>query len=414
MIASAVITGGKKVRGIVMISEKMKDLVKNSSVIRAMFEEGKKMAAVYGAENVYDFSLGNPSVEPPKAIREALLDILNEEEPNLVHGYMNNSGYEDVRERIARSINEKFNTKFTYKNIIMTVGAAGGLNVILKTLINPGDEVIVFAPFFGEYRNYVSNFDGRLVVVSPNTTTFQPNLAEFEAKITDRTRAVIINSPNNPTGVIYSEETIIAISDILNKKEKEFGSSIYLISDEPYRELVYDGAEVVYTTKYYHNAIVGYSFSKSLSLPGERIGYLVIPDEVDDFSDVVEAANVANRILGFVNAPSLIQRAIARCIDEKVDVEIYNRNRELLYNSLLSYGYECVKPQGAFYLFIKALEEDDKAFAAAAKKHNILIVPGSSFGCPGYCRIAYCVDYSMIERSLPAFKKLADEYLAGK
>lgn len=414
MIASAVITGGKKVRGIVMISEKMKDLVKNSSVIRAMFEEGKKMAAVYGAENVYDFSLGNPSVEPPKAIREALLDILNEEEPNLVHGYMNNSGYEDVRERIARSINEKFNTKFTYKNIIMTVGAAGGLNVILKTLINPGDEVIVFAPFFGEYRNYVSNFDGRLVVVSPNTTTFQPNLAEFEAKITGRTRAVIINSPNNPTGVIYSEETIIAISDILNKKEKEFGSSIYLISDEPYRELVYDGAEVVYTTKYYHNAIVGYSFSKSLSLPGERIGYLVIPDEVDDFSDVVEAANVANRILGFVNAPSLIQRAIARCIDEKVDVEIYNRNRELLYNSLLSYGYECVKPQGAFYLFIKALEEDDKAFAAAAKKHNILIVPGSSFGCPGYCRIAYCVDYSMIERSLPAFKKLADEYLAGK
>jgi len=414
MIASAVITGGKKVRGIVMISEKMKDLVKNSSVIRAMFEEGKKMAAVYGAENVYDFSLGNPSVEPPKAIREALLDILNEEEPNLVHGYMNNSGYEDVRERIARSINEKFNTKFTYKNIIMTVGAAGGLNVILKTLINPGDEVIVFAPFFGEYRNYVSNFDGRLVVVSPNTTTFQPNLAEFEAKITDRTRAVIINSPNNPTGVIYSEETIIAISDILNKKEKEFGSSIYLISDEPYRELVYDGAEVVYTTKYYHNAIVGYSFSKSLSLPGERIGYLVIPDEVDDFNDVVEAANVANRILGFVNAPSLIQRAIARCIDEKVDVEIYNRNRELLYNSLLSYGYECVKPQGAFYLFIKALEEDDKAFAAAAKKHNILIVPGSSFGCPGYCRIAYCVDYSMIERSLPAFKKLADEYLAGK
>jgi len=414
MIASAVITGGKKVRGIVMISEKMKDLVKNSSVIRAMFEEGKKMAAVYGAENVYDFSLGNPSVEPPKAIREALLDILNEEEPNLVHGYMNNSGYEDVRERIARSINEKFNTKFTYKNIIMTVGAAGGLNVILKTLINPGDEVIVFAPFFGEYRNYVSNFDGRLVVVSPNTTTFQPNLAEFEAKITDRTRAVIINSPNNPTGVIYSEETIIAISDILNKKEKEFGSSIYLISDEPYRELVYDGAEVVYTTKYYHNAIVGYSFSKSLSLPGERIGYLVIPDEVDDFNDVVEAANVANRILGFVNAPSLIQRAIARCIDEKVDVEIYNCNRELLYNSLLSYGYECVKPQGAFYLFIKALEEDDKAFAAAAKKHNILIVPGSSFGCPGYCRIAYCVDYSMIERSLPAFKKLADEYLAGK
>jgi len=397
-----------------MISEKMKDLVKNSSAIRAMFEEGKRLAKEYGAENVYDFSLGNPSVEPPSRIKEALIEVINEEEPNLVHGYMNNSGYEDVRERIAQSLNSRFNTNFNYRNIIMTVGAAGGLNVIFKTLLNPGDEVIVFAPFFGEYRNYVSNYDGRLVVVSPNTIDFQPNLVEFEQKITSRTKAVIINSPNNPTGVVYSEKTIIAISDILNKKEKEFGSSIYLISDEPYRELVYDGAEVVYVTNYYHNAIVGYSYSKSLSLPGERIGYLVIPNEVDDFNDVVDAANVANRILGYVNAPSLIQRAIARCLDEKVDVNVYNRNRELLFNSLVSYGFECVKPQGAFYLFIKALEEDDKAFAAAAKKYNLLIVPGSSFGCPGYCRIAYCVDYSMIERALPAFKKLADEYLAKK
>lgn len=397
-----------------MISEKMRDLVKNSSVIRAMFEEGKRLASIYGAENVYDFSLGNPSVEPPSAIKEALIEILSEEEPNLVHGYMNNSGYEDVREKIAKSINDDYGTNFSHKNIIMTVGAAGGLNVILKTLLNPGDEVIVFAPFFGEYRNYVSNFDGKLVIVSPNTINFQPNLEEFEAKITARTKAVIINSPNNPTGVVYSEETIKTIADILCRKEKELGNSIYLISDEPYRELVYDGAEVVYITKYYHNAIIAYSFSKSLSLPGERIGYLVIADELDDFNEVVEAANVATRILGFVNAPSLIQRAIARCLDAKVDVEIYNRNRELLYNSLLSYGYECVKPQGAFYLFVKALEEDDKAFVAAAKKHNILIVPGSSFGCPGYCRIAYCVDYSMIERALPAFKKLADEYLAGK
>lgn len=397
-----------------MISEKMKDLVKNSSVIRAMFEDGKKLAKIYGADNVYDFSLGNPSVEPPLGIKKAILELINEEDPNLVHGYMNNSGFEDVREKIAGSINRKFNTGFNYKNIIMTVGAAGGLNVIFKTLLNPDDEVIVFAPFFGEYRNYVSNYNGRLVVVSPNTVDFQPNLSEFEQKITSRTKAVIINSPNNPTGVIYSEKTIIAISDILNRKEKEFGSSIYLISDEPYRELVYDGAEVVYITKYYHNAIVGYSFSKSLSLPGERIGYLVIPDEVDDFKDLADAANVATRILGFVNAPSLIQRAIARCLDEKVDINIYNRNRELLYNSLISYGYECVKPQGAFYLFVKSLEEDDKAFAEAAKKHNILIVPGSSFGCSGYCRIAYCVDYSMIERALPAFKKLADEYLSKK
>lgn len=393
-----------------MISDKMVGLVKNSSVIRAMFEEGKRLAGIYGAENVYDFSLGNPSVEPPVEIKEALIRIINEENPNLVHGYMNNSGYEDVRERIAGSINHRFGTEFHMDNIVMTVGAAGGLNVILKTLLNPGDEVITFAPFFGEYRNYVSNFDGNLVVVSPDTTSFQPNLIEFEQKLTKKTKALIINTPNNPTGVVYSEETIQKLAEILNRKQKEFDSSIYLISDEPYRELAYDGVEVPYITKYYNNTVVGYSFSKSLSLPGERIGYLVIPKEVDDYEDVIAAANVANRILGYVNAPSLMQRAVARCLEAKVEVEIYNRNRELLYNSLVSYGYQCVKPQGAFYLFVKALEENDKAFSDAAKKHNLLIVPGSSFGCPGYCRIAYCVDYDMIKRSLSGFKKLAEEY----
>ena len=393
-----------------MISEKMSGLVKNSSVIRAMFEEGKKLASIYGAENVFDFSLGNPSVEPPKEIKEALLSVINEESPNLVHGYMNNSGYEDVRETVAQSINGRFGTEFHSENIIMTVGAAGGLNVILKTILNPGDEVIVFAPFFGEYRNYVSNYDGVLVTISPNTVDFQPNLKEFEQKLTAKTKAVIVNTPNNPTGVVYSEQTIKELADILNRKQKEFGTSIYLISDEPYRELAYDGVEVVYLTKYYHNTIVGYSFSKSLSLPGERIGYLVIPNEVDSFTDMIEGANVANRILGYVNAPSLIQRAVAKCLESKVELEIYNRNRELLYNNLVSFGYECVKPQGAFYLFVKAMEPNDKAFSEAAKKHNLLIVPGSSFGCPGYCRIAYCVDYAMIERSLEKFKKLAQEY----
>ncbi len=393
-----------------MISEKMIGLVKNSSVIRAMFEEGKRLAAIYGAENVYDFSLGNPSVEPPVEIKEALIQVIHEETPNLVHGYMNNSGYEDVREKIAASINHNFGTDFHCDNIIMTVGAAGGLNVILKTLLNPGDEVVVFAPFFGEYRNYISNFDGQIIVVSPNTVDFQPNLKEFEEKLSAKTKAVIVNTPNNPTGVVYSEKTIRELADLLNRKQQEYGTSIYLISDEPYRELAYDGVQVPYLTKYYKNTIVGYSYSKSLSLPGERIGYLVIPKEVDEYEDVAAGANVANRILGYVNAPSLIQRAVARCLDAKVDVEIYNRNRELLYNSLVSYGYECVKPQGAFYLFIKALEENDKAFSEAAKKHNLLIVSGSAFGCPGYCRIAYCVDYSMIERALPKFKKLAEEY----
>ena len=393
-----------------MISDKMMTYVKTSSVIRAMFEEGKRLAEIYGAENVYDYSLGNPSVEPPARIKEALIDVLNEENPNKVHGYMNNSGYEDVRERIALSINEKHGTNYNASNIVMTVGAAGGLNVILKSLLNPGDEVITFAPYFGEYRNYVSNYDGILVATPPNTEDFQPNLAEFEKRITRKTKAVIINSPNNPTGVVYSEETIIKLAEILDRKQAEYNLSIYLISDEPYRELVYDDVEVPYLTKCYRNTIIGYSYSKSLSLPGERIGYLVIPDEVDDYENLVSAANVATRILGFVNAPSLIQRAVARCLDVNVDIEIYNRNRELLYNSLISYGYECVKPQGAFYLFVKAMEEDDVKFAAAAKKHNILIVPGSSFGCPGYVRMAYCVNYDMIERSLPGFNKLAKEY----
>lgn len=393
-----------------MISDKMLDFVKNSSVIRAMFEEGKRLADIHGKENVYDFSLGNPSVEPPVRIKEALIEVLNEESPGKVHGYMNNSGHEDVREKIAISINQRFGTSLYNKNIIMTVGAAGGLNVILKSLLNPGDEVITFAPFFGEYRNYVSNYDGILVTVAPKLDNFQPDLDEFERKINEKTKAVIINTPNNPTGVVYSEKTIKDLANILYRKQEELKTTIYLISDEPYRELVYDNVEVPYLTKYYKNTIVGYSYSKSLSLPGERIGYLVIPDELEDSENLLSAANVANRILGFVNAPSLIQRAVARCLDAKVDVEIYNRNRELLYNNLLSYGYDCVKPQGAFYLFVKALEEDDKKFCEAAKKHNILIVPGSSFGCPGYARIAYCVDYDMIERSLPAFEKLAKEY----
>ncbi len=394
-----------------MISEKMKAFVAGSSVIRAMFEEGKKMASVYGAENVYDFSLGNPNVPAPEAVNKAIIDIVHEEESVFLHGYMSNSGYEDVRKVISDSINKKHGTAFDEKNIVMTVGAAGGLNVILKSLINPGDEVIAFAPYFGEYRSYVGNYDGNLVVVSPDTESFQPKFDEFEEKITAKTKAVIINNPNNPTGVVYSEETIKKLADIMEKKQKEFGTDIYLISDEPYRELVYDGVKVPYPTKYYANTIIGYSYSKSLSLPGERIGYLVIPSEVSDFEDVSSAANVATRILGFVNAPSLMQRVIARCVDAEVNIKPYNDNRELLYNSLLEYGFECAKPQGAFYLFLKSPVEDEKVFVEAAKKHHILMVPGSSFACPGYVRIAYCVSHDTIKNSLPAFKELAKEFL---
>lgn len=394
-----------------MIADKMKALVKNSSAIRAMFEEGKIMAAKYGAENVYDFSLGNPNVPAPVQVKEAIIEEAEKEDPIVLHGYMSNAGYEDVRQAVAESINKKFDTTFSAKNIIMTVGAAGGLNVILKTLLNPGDEVIAIAPYFGEYNSYVSNFDGKLVVVSPNTETFQPNLTELEEKLTARTKAVIVNSPNNPTGVIYSEETIQVMAEILRKKQKEFGTDIYLISDEPYRELAYDGVEVPYLTKYYENAIIGYSFSKSLSLPGERIGYLVIPDEAADSEDIISAAGTATRILGYVNAPSLMQKAVAKCLDAQADVPYYDRNREDLYNGLKEMGFECIKPQGAFYLFMKSPVADEKVFCEAAKKQHILIVPGSSFACPGYVRIAYCVAHETIINSMPGFKALAEEFL---
>ena len=394
-----------------MIAEKMQNMVKNSSAIRAMFEEGNRLAKIYGAENVFDFCLGNPNVPAPQAVKDAIIEILNEEDPVALHGYTNsNAGYEDVRQAVAESINEKFGTAFAGKNIVMTVGAAGGLNVALKILLNPGDEVITFAPYFGEYRSYTANFDGVLVAISPDTETFQPKLDEFEAKITAKTKAVIINTPNNPTGVVYSEETIQKLATIMETKQKEFGTDIYLISDEPYRELAYDGVEVPYLTKYYANTIVGYSFSKSLSLPGERIGYLVIPDEASDSADLISAASVATRILGFVNAPTLQQKMVVKCLNEQTDISYYDRNRATLYEGLKECGFTCIKPEGAFYMFVKSPISDEKAFCEAAKKYNILIVPGSSFGCPGFVRIAYCVAYETIVNALPKFKELAKEY----
>ena len=394
-----------------MISERMEEMVKNSSAIRAMFEEGTRLAKIYGRENVFDFSLGNPNVAAPEAVKTAIREILDETDAVTLHGYTSNAGYEDVRNAVADSLNKRFDLSLEGKNILMTVGAAGGLNVILKTLLNPGDEVIVFAPYFGEYKNYIKNFDGVLVEISPDVETFQPRLEEFETKITERTKAVIVNTPNNPTGVVYSKETITALAEILDRKQKEFGTDIYLISDEPYRELAYDGVEVPYLTKYYDNTIIGYSYSKSLSLPGERIGYLVIPDEAADSAKVMAAACVANRILGFVNAPTLQQKLIARCLNEKTDLSYYDRNRKTLYDGLTACGFTCVKPEGAFYLFVKAPINDEKAFCETAKKYNILIVPGSSFGCPGYVRIAYCVAYETIVNALPKFKELAAEYI---
>lgn len=394
-----------------MISRKMEKMVANSSAIRAMFEEGARLAHLYGTDHVYDFSLGNPNVPAPAVVKNAILEVLEEEAPLKLHGYTNSSaGYEDVRQAVAESLNVRFDTAFAADNIIMTVGAAGGLNVVLKALLNPEDEVIVFAPYFGEYRSYVGNYDGVLVEISPDTETFFPRLKEFEVKITPKTKAVIINSPNNPTGVVYSEETIKALAKVMEAKQREYGTDIYLISDEPYRELVYDKVEVPWITGYYANTVVVYSYSKSLSLPGERIGYLVIPREVAYSESLISAAGVATRIMGFVNAPTLQQKVVKRCLQEKTDIAYYDRNREIIYEGLVALGFTCIKPLGAFYLFVKSLEEDEKEFCQAAKKYHILLVPGTAFGCPGYVRLAYCVAYDTIINSLPQFAKLAAEY----
>lgn len=393
-----------------MISEKMKELVKNNSIIREMFEEGKKLEKKYGKEKVYDYSLGNPNIPAPEKVKEAIIDIIQNEDPCYIHGYMSNSGYEEVREKIAISINKKHNTNFSKKNIIMTAGAASGINIILKSIINAKDEVIVFAPYFSEYNNYIKNYDGKVTIVNPNKKDFTPDLNQFEKKINEKTKAVIINTPNNPTGVIYSEETIKKITEIMKKKEKEIKHPIYLISDEPYREIVYDNVEVPYITKYYDNTFIVYSYSKTLSIPGERIGYVVIPNKIDYFEEMVDAITISNRIIGVVNAPSLIQRIIPYCLNVKVDIKSYEKNRNLLYKIVTENKFECKKPQGAFYLFVKTPIEDDKEFCNIAKKYNLLFVPGSSFGYSGYVRMAYCVSYDMIERSKKAFEKLSKEF----
>ncbi len=397
-----------------MISTKMIKMTEGGSAIRAMFEEGARLAALYGRENIYDFSLGNPNIPAPEKVRESILRVTRETDPMELHGYMSNSGYPEVRAKVAASLNRRFGTNFDEGNILMTVGAAGGLNVLLKTLLNPGDEVLVFAPYFLEYGNYVSNFDGVLKAIPANVKGhFQPDAEALRKYITPKTKALILNNPNNPTGVIYTAETIRAIAAVLEEKEAEYGTSIYLISDEPYRELAYDGREVPWLTEFYKNTLVGYSWSKSLSLPGERIGYVVVPSECDDAGLIFDAAVIANRILGFVNAPSLQQRVVAECLEEQADVAAYDKNRKALYAGLTDCGFECVYPDGAFYMWMKT-PGDDKEFVERAKKHNILVVPGRSFDCPGYVRIAYCVSYDMIIRSLPAFRALAGEYGLSK
>ena len=393
-----------------MINEKMYALGSKRSIIREIFEYCKQRGAEIGPDKVFDFSIGNPSVEPPKEISDTICDLIKNENSVLLHGYTSAQGDLGTRQAVADDINSRFGAGVTANNIYMTCGAAASLTISLRALMNPGDECVVFAPFFTEYRVFIENAQGKVVISTPREKTFQVDIKDFESKVNENTKAVIINSPNNPSGVVYSENTIKAVCSVLKSKEEEYGHPIYLIADEPYRELVFDGVSVPYLMNYYDNTIVCYSYSKALSLPGERIGYIAVSPKMEDFVNVYLAVCGAGRSLGYVCAPSLFQQVIKRCIGAKVDVNIYKENRDILYGALTEYGYECVQPDGAFYLFVKALEDDATKFFEKAKSKEILVVPCDDFGVKGYVRIAYCVDKQRIVNALPAFKALAEEY----
>lgn len=392
------------------INQKMFALGSKRSVIREIFEYSKKRASEIGAENVYNFSLGNPSVDPPKEVNEAIKELLDGVKPSVLHGYTSAQGDFGVRKGVAEYINERFNLALNADNIYMTCGAAASLTISLKAVMNEGEECIVFAPFFTEYRVFIENAGGKIVVSNPKQEDFCIDFNDFESKINQKTRAVIVNSPNNPSGVVYPEQDIKRLSEILEKKSKEYGKAIYLIADEPYRELVYNGVKVPYVMNYYDNSLVCYSYSKALSLPGERIGYIAVNPKMKDSNSIYLAVCGAGRSLGYVCAPSLFQQVILKCLKLTSDVNAYKENRDLLYNSLSSFGFDCIRPDGAFYLFVKTPENDAYAFYEKAKEKEILVVPCDDFGVQGYVRIAYCVDKKTIENSLPAFKALAKEY----
>ena len=393
-----------------MVSEQMYTLGTKKSTIRTIFEYGQKRAAEVGVENVFDFSLGNPNVPPPDFIREAAVEILRHSDPMEVHGYTIAPGKPQVREALAADLKKRFVMEVSGKNLFLTAGAAASVIITVKALAEEGDEFIAVAPFFPEYRVFVEACGGKLVVVPAKTDDFQIDIAAMEASITPQTKAVIINSPNNPSGAVYSASVLQSLADLLRAKMREFGHPIFIIADEPYREIVYDGLTVPCIPHLYDNTIVCYSYSKSFSLPGERIGYILVPDTVADFARVYGAVAGAARVLTHVNAPSLWQLVVARCAGRAADLSTYARNAALLYEGLTAAGFSCAPPQGAFYLFPKALEEDDVAFCERAREHDLLLVPGTDFGCPGYFRAAYCVRTEMIVRALPRFQKLADSY----
>ena len=392
-----------------MVSQRMLQLGTARSVIRELFEYGRQRAAEVGAENVFDFSLGNPSVPAPAEVNETAIRLLREQ-ADTIHCYTSAPGDPAARQRIADSLNRRFGEQYTADELYLTVGAAASLCCVLGGLTCPGDEYILFAPYFPEYRVFIEGVKGKIKVIPPEPEHFQIDFSAFEQAVTCRTKGVIINSPNNPSGVVYSRQTLETLAAILRAKEALYGHPIYLISDEPYREIAFHGVEVPWVPQIYKDTIVCYSFSKSLSLPGERLGYVLVPKQVTDADSVYAATAGAGRSQGYVTAPSLFQRVAAECCDLTADIGVYERNCALLTDALREMGYHVVQPGGAFYLFPRSLEPDDMAFSERAKKFDLLLVPGSGFGAPGHFRIAYCVQTEMIERALPRFKALADSY----
>ncbi len=394
-----------------MLSEKVLSMTKQKSVIREIFEYGMTRAKEVGAENVYDFSIGNPSVPAPPSVDQAIYDIMKEQDPVERHGYAPNAGIPEVRETIANYLNERYDMDYTMANIFMTNGAAASLGILFQLMKNdPDDKIITFAPFFPEYSAYAVSADIRLDVMPADPPSFQIDFEALESALDEHTKAVLINSPNNPSGVVYSKETIRSLAALLEKKQEKYGHPIYIISDEPYREIVYEGFEVSYVPKFYDNTLVCYSYSKSLSLPGERIGYIAFSNKISDADIMMGALVQSARLLSYVCVPSMFQKVVARCVGDTADLSVYAKNRERFYHALTEMGYECAEPGGAFYLFMKALGDDAQTFCEAAKKYDLLLVPSDSFGCPGYVRISYCVDPSRIEGALPLFKKLMEEY----
>ncbi|MBQ4488073.1 MAG: pyridoxal phosphate-dependent aminotransferase [Ruminobacter sp.] len=393
-----------------MINPKMYELGSRRSVIREIFEYGKLRKQEVGEDKVYDFSIGNPSVEAPAAVAERVKELLEVNPSTLVHGYTSAQGDPKARQAIADDLNNRFGTSFTGSNVYLTCGAAASLTISLRSVIDSENQnVMVFAPFFTEYRVFIESMGASIQVVPASFPKLDLNLDAFENMINDKTVAVILNSPNNPTGVVYSEEQIMRLAEILNRKSAEFGHPIYIISDEPYREITY-GCVPPFITKYYANSLICYSYSKGLSLPGERIGYILVPDVMPEWQNMYAAVCGAGRSLGFICAPTMFQHVITKCAPLTSDLSKYAANRDLIYNGLTELGYECVRPDGAFYLFVKCLEDDANAFCMRARKYDLLLVPSDDFGCPGYVRIAYCVSADTIKNSMPAFKALAESY----